>query len=79
MVMERVNIAVADDYLDHFSEVVSDAERAGLQVEQELEALGIVSGVIEYTRLAGLYRVKGIATVDQERRYQLPPPESVVQ
>jgi hypothetical protein len=77
--MERVNIAVADDYLDHFNEVVSEAERAGLKVEQELEDLGIVSGVIEYARLSGLYRVKGIATVDPQRRFQLPPPESVVQ
>lgn len=79
MAMERVNIAVADDYLDHFDEVVSNAARAGLRVERELEELGIVSGVIESTRITRLYRVRGIATVDAERTFQLPPPESVIQ
>jgi hypothetical protein len=79
MAMERVNIAVADDYLDRFNEVVSDAEEAGLQIEQELEELGVMSGIIESARLTDLYRVKGIATVDQERTVQLPPPQSIVQ
>ena len=79
MVMERVSIAVADEYLDHFAEVVSDARMVGLQVEQELEELGVVSGSIESARLADLDQVRGVAAVERSQTFQLPPPDSPVQ
>lgn len=79
MVMAKVNLAVSDDYLDHFSAVVGEAQKVGLHVEQELAELGIVSGSIDIAKLGALDRVTGISAVEEERTFQLPPPDSLVQ
>ncbi len=74
-----VNISVSDDHLDRFPEVVSELRKAGLQVEQELAAVGIVSGTVEEDQLADVEKVAGVAAVEPEVSYQLPPPESDIQ
>ncbi len=79
MAVEKVNVSVADDYLDQFDEVVRRLEKAGLKVEQELEAIGVVCGSIDSAKLADFDKVEGIAAVEEQRDYQLAPPESDVQ
>jgi hypothetical protein len=76
---EQVSIAVADDYLEKFSEVVQRIEQAGLRVEQQLEIVGIITGSIDSDKIADLDKVEGIATVERSRGYQLPPPDSPIQ
>ena len=79
MPIENVNVALADDCMDRFSEVVKAAKKAGLKVEQELELLGMMSGSIDSSKLEKLSRVPGVATVERAQEYQLPPPDSEVQ
>jgi hypothetical protein len=79
MASEKVNVVVADDYLDRFSEVVKRAKEAGLQVEQPLETIGVVSGSIDPAKLAALKRVEGVTAVEPSRDFQLAPPESEIQ
>ena len=74
-----VTISVADDYLDQFDAVVKRSEAAGLQVEQQLETLGIISGLIDPEKVADLYRAAGVSDVEESREYQLPPPDSPIQ
>ncbi|MDQ3657540.1 MAG: ketohydroxyglutarate aldolase [Chloroflexota bacterium] len=73
----KVNVAIAKDH--EFSEVVEQAEAVGLTVEQSLDGLGLVSGSIEVGKLADLDQVPGVAAVDLEREYQLPPQGSTAQ
>lgn len=79
MGIEKVSIAVADEYLDRFDEVVRACERAGLTVEQALEGAGVVTGTIESSKRSNLDNVKGIVAVEQQRSIQIPPPESDIQ
>ena len=79
MAVENVNVSVTDDYLDRFSEVVQRAKRAGLQVEQQLEAVGVVSGTIDSEKLGDLDRVEGVAAVERSREVRIAPPDSKVQ
>jgi hypothetical protein len=79
MAAEQVNVSVADDHLDRFSEVVQRLEQAGLNVEQQLQGLGAVSGSIESDKLADLERVKGVAAVEPARTFQIAPPDSEIQ
>jgi hypothetical protein len=51
----------------------------GMQVEQVLRRLGTVTGTIPEGRLPALERIEGVASVERERRYRLPPPEEPVQ
>lgn len=75
----KVNVVVADDYQDRFSEVVEAARRAGLDVEEQLTTIGLITGAIDESKRSTLESVQGIAAVEEPRTYQLPPPESDVQ
>ena len=75
----NVNVVVADDYQDRFSEVVDAARQAGLDVEEQLTTIGLITGAIDESKRSALERVHGIAAVEERRTYQLPPPESDVQ
>ncbi len=79
MTTEHLQISVADDYMDRFPEVVEDLKKAGLDVEQQLETLGVVSGSIDVEQRAKLDAVQGIAAVELSREYRLPPPDSDIQ
>jgi hypothetical protein len=79
MKTEQVNVSVTDDCLDRFSEVVKRIEKAGLKVEQQLEAVGVVTGSIDVDKNADLNQVPGVAAVEPVRAYQLPPPDADVQ
>lgn len=75
----KVSVLVADDYQDRFSEVVEAARRAGLDVEEELATIGLMTGAIDDSQRSTLESVQGIAAVEEPRTYQLAPPESEVQ
>jgi hypothetical protein len=76
---EEVNVSVADDHLDRFDDVVRRMEQAGLKVQQQLQALGVVSGSIDSAKMSSLEKVAGVAGVERSRQVQIPPPESDVQ
>lgn len=79
MAREDVNIAIAENHLDRFSEVVRRLKKAGLVINQEMEAIGTVSGSIEGTKLADIEQVEGVSFVERAREIRLPPPENDVQ
>ena len=79
MAAEDVNVSIADDHLDRFPDVVQRMKEAGLRVSQQMEAVGVVSGSIDPTKLSDLKQVEGVAAVERSRSFQLPPPESDVQ
>ena len=75
----RVSVVVADGYEDRFPEVVEAARQVGLDVEEQLPTIGLITGAIDDAKRPLLDGVKGIAAVEEPRSYQLPPPESDVQ
>ena len=79
MAAEEVNVSVADDHLARFPDVVRRMEKAGLKVQQQLEAAGVVSGSIDSAKLPDLEQVEGVTAVESSRSFQLPPPESDLQ
>jgi hypothetical protein len=84
MAAEDVNVSVTDAYLDRFPDVVQRLKRAGLKVQQQMDAVGVVSGSIDPTRLSDLEAVEGeavegVGAVERSKRFQLPPPDSKIQ
>jgi hypothetical protein len=75
----KVNIVVADDYENRFPEVVEAAQQAGLDVEEQLPTIGLITGTIDESKRSMLERVQGVAAVEAPRTYQLSPPESDIQ
>lgn len=76
---EDVNVSVADDHLGKMDEVVERMERAGLRVEQRLDAIGVVSGTIDAARVEHLENVGGVASVERSRQVSIPPPQDETQ
>ncbi|HEU0089143.1 MAG TPA: hypothetical protein VFQ77_16105 [Pseudonocardiaceae bacterium] len=77
--MEKVVVAVADDHLDELPAVLADLRQAGLVVDSVQEVLGTVTGSVDASAFGKLQAVPGVAVVQRERGFQLPPPDADVQ
>lgn len=79
--MAKVNlsISVKDEQLPRFSEVVKQLKKTGLQVEQTLESVGVVTGSIESEKIPDIRKIAGVSNVDESRDVQIAPPDSEVQ
>jgi hypothetical protein len=78
-VPEKITISVADDAIDRIDEVVAALEHGGMQVDQVLRPLGVITGSVDTQRVQALGAVAGVAAVEPQRTVQLPPPDSDVQ
>ncbi len=76
---QKVSVAVANDHLDKFQEVARKAREAGLEVDEEMPDLGLLTGTVAPEKLGALQRIKGIRAVETQRTIRVPPPNSDVQ
>jgi UDP-N-acetylmuramate-alanine ligase len=72
-------VSVNDDHLDRFSEVVKDVENAGMEVEQRMDDLGVITGSIDSEKVEPLRQVEGVAQIEESRGVEIPPPDSDIQ
>ncbi len=62
-----VSIIVDEASLTRFSEIVASCKAAGMQVQRELTAIGVISGMIEASRMQVLAQIQGVRHVEQSR------------
>ena len=74
-----VVVAVDDAHLGAIAEVADRLRGAGMTIERTHELLGTVTGWTEGGDIAALRAVDGVASVERERTYRLPPPDAPVQ
>jgi hypothetical protein len=80
MSTRRVTVALADGSIDRISEVARTLAQRGMRIEQQLEAAGVITGSVdESVDLEQLRSVPGVAGIEDEGIYQLPPPDSGIQ
>ncbi|MEV0675814.1 hypothetical protein AB0I60_04735 [Actinosynnema sp. NPDC050436] len=72
--MDEVVVSVADDSLSRLGSVVAALREAGLDVDDVLEALGVVTGSVAPEAIGKLRDVPGVAAVERQRAVRLPPP-----
>jgi UDP-N-acetylmuramate-alanine ligase len=79
--MPKVNLSVSvdDKHLDNFDEIVKKIKKAGMKVEQKLDSLGIITGSIDSSKVDALREVDGVLHVEEQKKIQIPPPDSPVQ
>ncbi|HEY1599522.1 MAG TPA: hypothetical protein VGG64_07970 [Pirellulales bacterium] len=75
----NVTVSVDDAHLSQIHQVAARLRAAGMEVEQTLDHIGAISGHVGNDGLAGLARVPGVAAVEPERSFQLPPPDAKIQ
>jgi hypothetical protein len=78
-VRRDVTVTVADSHTGELDDVARRLALAGLDVEQVLGALGVVTGSVEASQLASLHAVPGVAAVEEQRSFQIAPPDADVQ
>jgi len=75
----QVTVTVADSHAGDLADVVARLALAGLEVEQVLTAVGVITGSVEESQLAEIAALPGVAAVEEQTRFQLPPPDAEVQ
>ncbi len=77
--MTHVSVTVGDGHREHMDGVVETLRERGLQVEQVLCTLGVVTGMAPAESLDVLRSVEGVDSVDEELTFRIAPPDSPVQ
>jgi uncharacterized membrane-anchored protein len=77
--MAGVTVTVDDTHLDRVEEVAAHLRSSGMQVDQVLNEIGVISGSVPDDRRQLLKTVTGVQSVEDTTTVQLPPPESPVQ
>ena len=75
----NLSILVAEEFVDRLPEVVNELRSAGMHIERVLESVGAITGSAPRDKVETLSHIAGVESVEPEREYQLPPPESDVQ
>jgi hypothetical protein len=75
-----VLVSIQDEYKDRFSEVATNLENAGMNVEQKLENIGVLTGSLDSAETMDVLRkVEGVLHVTESRQVQIAPPDHPVQ
>lgn len=75
----NVSVSVAEGSMNRFSEVARRLKDAGLDVEQELEEIGVVTGSIDPQKAESLREIEGVAHVERSQEFRIAPPDSGIQ
>lgn len=75
----KVTVSIDDAHIEQIDEVTEQLKAAGLDVEQTLTTLGIVTGSVASDNMSSLSDVTGVDSVEVDRTITLPPPGSDVQ
>jgi methylmalonyl-CoA mutase cobalamin-binding subunit len=75
----QVLVSVDDEHMSQLDKVAQRCREAGLEVDQALGAVGIITGSIPQSKMSSLSAVKGVASVERGQDYQIAPPDSEIQ
>ena len=77
--MTAVIVTVDDAHLARLGAVAESLRRHGLQVDQLLPEVGLITGRVADGRALSALRIEGVCAVEEARGVRLPPPGAPVQ
>lgn len=75
----QVSISIDDNHINQISEIAKNLQSVGMDVEQTLPSIGVISGSVSSDQVNRLEQIEGVQHVEPDRSYQLAPPDSNVQ
>jgi hypothetical protein len=75
----KVSISIDDAHINRISEIAKSLESMGMDVEQTLPSIGVISGLLSSEQVSRLDKIEGVQHVETEHSYQLAPPDSDIQ
>jgi hypothetical protein len=76
---DRITVTVTDDQLTNIDELVDRLRAAGMQVDQVLPTVGVITGSVTKPQRTSVGRVAGVAAVEDETTFQIAPPDADIQ
>ncbi len=76
---DRVTVTVQDDHLAHIDELADRLRNAGMRVDQVLRPVGVITGSVSSAQRRMIETVPGVAAVEDETTFQIPPPDADIQ
>ncbi|MGH3788775.1 MAG: hypothetical protein ACRDRG_20000 [Pseudonocardiaceae bacterium] len=76
---DSITITVDDDHVGRINDLANQLRAAGMQVHQVLGAAGIITGAVPDAQRPAIAQVPGVASVENQQEFQLPPPDSDIQ
>ncbi|MGB3761927.1 MAG: hypothetical protein WA966_01815 [Ornithinimicrobium sp.] len=77
---QQVTVSVDDQHLKDIQTVATHLRDQGMHIDQILDGLGMITGSVpDQERSESVVHVTGVASVERQITYQLPPPDADVQ
>lgn len=77
---QQVVVSIDDQHIGDIATVVEHLRGAGMQIDQVLDGLGMVTGSVpDEERSEMVVQVLGVTSVERQINYRLPPPDSDIQ
>jgi hypothetical protein len=77
--LAKFSVTVDDGHLAEMDSVARALRDSGMEVERVLGTLGLITGRAPVDARPSLLAVEGVTSVDEQLRFQLPPPDAPVQ
>ena len=77
--MRLVTVTVDEAHADTIDEVAARLRDAGMTIDRVLGAIGVITGSVAASRLHLVEAVEGVASVEEQTGFSLPPPDSDTQ
>ena len=67
--MSRVEVIVKieKNYKDRLSDIAAQCKNAGMNIEQQMSALGMISGTVERSAIGKIEKIDGVAYVEESK------------
>lgn len=76
---DRIKVTAADDHLAQIDQLADKLRAAGMEVDEVHRPIGIITGSVSKSARDSLHRLPGVAAVEDETTFQIPPPDADVQ
>lgn len=76
---ESVIVMIDHDHQSRLDELADQLRAAGMRVDQVLGAVGIITGAVTQAQRAVIALMPGVAQIEDQNIFQLPPSDSDLQ
>jgi hypothetical protein len=76
---KNITVTLDDVHRERIEEVADQLRAAGMRDQHLLRTLGIITGTMPESRRDAIANVPGVAQVEDQEVFQLPPPDAEIQ
>ena len=63
----EVIVKINDADINKMSEIAKECQTSGMQIEQQMNAVGMISGSVEKANIGKIEKIKGVSYVEESK------------